>query len=370
METTELARIISQFKIEGKPVEISTFGSGHIHATYRAKNTESGKADYILQRVNHHIFKHVPELMRNISLVTEHLKAKLSNLSNSEIAKKVLTIVPTREGALYYRHTDGSYWRVFIFLANTISYDLVETEQQACEGGRAYGQFQSLLADFDSKQLFEILPNFHNIQFRLDQLQEAIDKNPVNRLQKVADQINFVRSRETAMKRIMHMGKEGKIPVRITHNDTKFNNVLLDQDDHVQCVIDLDTVMPGYMAYDFGDAIRTIVNTTVEDEKDLTKIDVNMRLLKSFADGFISQVSGTLSRNEVLSLAYGCLLLPFIMGVRFLTDYIDGDNYYKIHFPGHNIQRAKSQFRLVEKLEENYSEIEATILNIYEQNKH
>lgn len=370
MEITELSKIQSQFNLEGTPGDISSFGSGHIHATYRIKNSESGKPDYVLQCVNHHIFKNVPELMRNMSLVTEHLKAKYRELPGTDISEKVLAIIPTHDGALFYKHTDGSYWRVFVFLANTKSYDLVETEQQAYEGGQAYGQFQSLLADFDSTKLFEILPNFHNIQFRLDQLQAAIDQDPVNRLQAVADQIDFVRCRETAMKRILLMGQEGKIPVRITHNDTKFNNVLLDQNDRAQCVIDLDTVMPGYMAYDFGDAIRTIVNTTVEDEKDLSKIDVNLNLLKAFAEGFIPQVCATITKDEALSLAYGCLLLPFIMGVRFLTDYIDGDNYYKIHFPEHNIQRAKAQFRLVEKLEENYPEIEATILNIYEQNKH
>ncbi len=366
---TDILKIVSEFQVKGVIDKIEKYGSGHIHETYYLKNKDPWQDDYILQEINHKIFTNIPRLMANIRHVTSHLYKKVSEIPGSDPKQEVLTLVPANNGSDYYLHSDGSYWRIFLFLKGTRSYDLVETTKQAYEGGRAYGRFQSLLSDLDASQLYEILPNFHNLEYRLGLLQDAVKSDSFNRLQEVQDLLRFVYSREDKMMTILNRGKAGILPVKITHNDTKFNNVLLDKDDRAQCVIDLDTVMPGYVAYDFGDAVRTIVNTAKEDEKDLEKINVNMYLFEGFAKGFMQEAVHRLTRNEIDSLSHGCLLLPFIMGVRFLTDYIAGDIYYTIHFPDHNLQRARAQFRLVEKLEKQFPAIQKIILQLSEHDK-
>ncbi len=238
---------------------------------------------------------------------------------------------------------------------------MVETAGQAYQGGIAFGRFGALLADLDASRLHETIPAFHDIENRLNLFREAISRNPKNRVKEVSAEIDFVEKRARQMSTILQMGRTGELPLRITHNDTKFNNVLLDSQDKAQCVIDLDTVMPGYIAYDFGDAIRTIVNTAAEDEKDLEKVGVDMELFRSFTKGFINETKSFLTVNEIHSLSMGVLLLPFIMGLRFLTDYIDGDTYYKIGFAEHNIQRSRAQLKLVEKLEEQYALLQEII---------
>ena len=363
---TDILKIVSEFQVEGVIDNIEKYGSGHIHETYYLKNKNPWMDDYILQQINHKVFTNIPGLMDNIRHVTSHLYRKVSEIPGSVPGQEVLTLVPANNGSDYYRGSDGSYWRIFLFLKGTRSYNLVETTRQAYEGGRAYGRFQLLLSDLDAGQLYEILPDFHNLEYRLSLLQDAVKSDPMNRLQYGQDLLRFVHSRTDKMMTILNMGKAGKLPVRITHNDTKFNNVLLDKDDRAQCVIDLDTVMPGYVAYDFGDAVRTIVNTAEEDEKDLEKINVNMYLFEGFAKGFIREAAPGLTKNEVDSLSHGCLLLPFIMGVRFLTDYIAGDIYYTIHFPDHNLQRARAQFRLTEKLEKQFPAIQKIIRQLTE----
>ncbi|HKJ41642.1 MAG TPA: aminoglycoside phosphotransferase family protein [Sunxiuqinia sp.] len=359
-----ILNITFNFEIEGAIQSIESYGSGHIHETYRLKNRNPDMNDYILQKINTHIFGNVPKLMGNIEYVTEHLRRKLRKIQGANPEKEVLTLVATNSGNSFYKHPDGSYWRMYIFLKGTRSYDLVSTEQQALEGGRAYGRFQALLADLDTTPLFEILPDFHNLDYRINLLNEAIENDPCNRLNEVNEEIEFVKARIVRMKTVLNMGQAGQLPLKTTHNDTKFNNVLLDQNDKAQCVIDLDTVMPGYVAYDFGDAIRTIVNTAAEDEKDLDKIGVNMQLFEAFARGFLQEAVDDLTPDEIESLAYGSLLLPYMIGVRFLTDYLDGDNYFKIHFPGHNLQRARAQFQLTKKLEEQFPRMQTIIKQI------
>ncbi|QNF32862.1 aminoglycoside phosphotransferase family protein [Adhaeribacter swui] len=360
-EAYDLPDIIAQFKIQGTVGAIQTHGSGHIHDTFHVANHQAEAPDYLLQRINHHIFKNVPLLMDNIRQVTAHLREKLQTIPGAEPGKEVLTLVPTHHDQWYYQDEAGNYWRMYYFLKNTNSYDIVQTPQQAFEGGKAFGRFQALLADLAVDRVHDTIPNFHNIQSRLQIFRAAIQKDPVNRVKDVAPEIAFVEERAEAMSTILRLGEAGALPLRITHNDTKFNNVLLSQDNKAQCVIDLDTVMPGYVAYDFGDAIRTTVNTAAEDEKDLEKVTVNMALLESFTQGFLEETKLLLSKTEIESLALGVLLLPYIMGLRFLTDYIDGDNYYKIHFPEHNLQRARAQLQLVKKLEEQYPQIEQII---------
>jgi len=359
-----LAAIVGQFNIQGQAAAIEPHGSGHIHDTFRVINAEAGAPDYLLQRVNHHVFKNVPALMENIQVVTKHLREKLSALPQANPEKEVLTLVPTQSGQWYYTDADGNYWRVYYFLDNTRTYDIVENAQQAYQGGKAFGKFQRLLADLPVNQLHETIPNFHNIESRLRLFREAMAKDPIGRVKAVQPEIQAIEERIATMRTVLNLGESGQIPPRITHNDTKFNNVLLDANNKAQCVIDLDTVMPGYVAYDFGDAIRTTVNTAAEDEKDLSKIKVDLTLFRGFTEGFLSETGAFLSRTELTSLAYGVLLLPYIMGLRFLTDYIDGDNYYKIHFPEHNLQRARAQLQLVKNLEVHFKEMMAIILEV------
>lgn len=355
--------VLSQFLIKGDAVEIKPYGSGHIHDTFHVVTAPSESPDYLLQRINNRVFQNVPALMENIQRVTMHLRKKIGTLPGSDIGKEVLTLVPTKRGSGFYQDSGGNFWRMYYFLNNTRSYDIVRTVQQASEGGKAIGRFLALLSDLNSDFLHETIPHFHDVEIRFQQLQTAIEANSHGRVKEVLAEIAFVKNRIESMSTICRLGREGRLPIRVTHNDTKFNNVLLNDLDQAQCVIDLDTVMPGFIAYDFGDAVRTVVSQTFEDETDIEKIDVNIELFRGFTNGFMNEAKDFLVISEIDSLAEGVLLMPFIMGVRFLTDYIEGDNYYKANFPGHNRQRARVQFRLVKKLEENLSTLQKIILN-------
>ncbi|MDO6390092.1 aminoglycoside phosphotransferase family protein [Pontibacter sp. BT731] len=344
--------VLSHFAIEGSVASITPYGSGHIHDTYYVKNQTPTAPDYLLQRINHHVFRNVPQLMQNIEQVTAHLRKKLDAMPGKRSDREVLTLIPTHQHSMYHQDQDGNYWRLYLLLQGTRSYDVVENAQQAYEGGKAFGRFQALLADMNARSLHESIPDFHNVEYRLKQFETALGENMAGRVKEVLPEIQFVRQRAHAMAAIIRLGREGSLPLRITHNDTKFNNVLFDSQDNAQCVIDLDTVMPGFVAYDYGDAIRTTAVTTPEDEKDLGKIDIDLHLFRGFTQGFLEETHKSLTDQEIGSLSLGITLLPFIMGLRFLTDYLDGDHYYKVHFPAHNLQRCRAQFRLVEVLEE------------------
>jgi Ser/Thr protein kinase RdoA (MazF antagonist) len=360
LKDTAIRDIVLKFKVAGELVTAVPFGSGHINDTFRITTSE-GK-DYLLQRVNNFVFKDVAGLMANLVNVTGHLKKKLINIPGADPDKQVLTLVETRDNGYYIVDESGKYWRIFNFLNNTKSYDQVLTENQAYEGGKAFGRFQYLLADLDTALVVDTIPNFHNIEYRLSNLDKAIAADTANRLSDVQPEIGFANIRRGAMGRILELGKAGVIPKRIIHNDTKFNNVLLDEHDHAQCVIDLDTVMPGYVAYDFGDAIRTIINTAAEDEADPDLINLNAPLFAAYTKGYLQQATGFLTDDEVSSLIHGVMLFPYMQGVRFLTDYLDGDTYYKIHAPEHNLVRTRAQFELVTKMEKAKKELNDIIL--------
>ncbi|MBE8720482.1 phosphotransferase enzyme family protein [Sphingobacterium pedocola] len=353
----KIIEIAKQFDLTSIITDAERFGSGHINDTFKLSTGNPGDRSYLLQRVNHDIFKDIPSLMNNIYLVTNHLKNQFKIKGISDVDKYTLTIIPTKDNKLYHRDDEGSCWRLFILLSDTKSYDIVETTKQAYSGGQAFGQFQKQLADLDATQLVEILPNFHNIDFRIKNLKDAVSSNKADRIGEIPDLLDYVFERELKMRRILDLAATGDLPLRITHNDTKFNNVLLDQNDNVQCVIDLDTVMPGYIAYDFGDAIRTIINSAAEDEIDIDKIVLNIPLFKAYSEGYLSEAKEFLTDKEIESLMYGVLLLPYMQAVRFLTDYIDGDAYYKVHYPNHNLVRAKAQFKLVDELEKHEEEL-------------
>jgi thiamine kinase-like enzyme len=358
--------VISQFNLDGEIRAIHPYGSGHINDTFRLQNADNRKPDYLLQRINHTVFKDIPSLMENIRYVTEHIRKKLEAKGMADSFRRVLTLVPSKNGKMYFKDPEGNFWRIFYFITKTVSYDIVSTRQQAREGGRAFGEFQRWLSDFEPGILTDTIPYFHNIEKRYEKFVKVVAADPIRRVKEVEPEIEFVTDRINAMGTILRYGEAGKIPLRITHNDTKFNNVLFDEKDRALCVIDLDTVMPGYLAYDFGDSIRTIVNTAAEDEKELQKIDVNIQFFKAFTLGFIKETTGLLSKEEIELLPMGALLLPYIMGLRFLTDYIEGDVYYKIHSPGHNLQRARAQFQLLRKLEAVYPSLKEIVLDAAE----
>jgi hypothetical protein len=353
----DLKDIFEYFVADGTFLKGEPYGSGHIHDTFRIETLEKDKDDYILQKLNNKIFKNIPELQHNIERVTVHLRNKLKNIKGSDIKRECLSLVPSRDGKTWIVDRAGNFWRMYIFISNHHSYNFVDSPDKAFEGGKAIGRFQAMLADMPGGPLFETIPWFHNIEKRLETFNKKIEENPAGRVDSVKNEIGLIYERAEDMKIILKLGKEGKIPLRITHNDTKFNNILLDENDKALCVIDLDTVMPGYIHYDFGDAIRTAANTASEDENDLSKIKMDINLFKAYSQGYLSETVETLNDVEKEFLAFAPRLITYTIALRFLTDFIDGDNYFKIHHPLHNLQRARAQLRLVISMEEQYGEM-------------
>jgi Phosphotransferase enzyme family len=355
--------IISHFKTDEGTYHVKPFGSGHINDTFIARHSHNPTSVYLLQKINHFVFKDIAGLLGNMISVTNHLKSKIAKLPGGNPNKEVLTLIEGRDGKYYYADEDGNYWRMTCFLENTRSYDLVTTGQQAYQGGMAYGKFQCLLSDLNPDSIVDAIPNFLNIEKRLIGFNNAIDNDRVGRLKAALFEVEFLISRAAAMKDILRLGNAGILPLRITHNDTKFNNILFDENNEVQCVIDLDTVMPGYVAYDFGDAIRTIINTAMEDEANLDAIQLNIPLFTGFTRGYLSQTHSFLTEAELSSLMSGVLLMPYMQSIRFLTDYLEGDVYYKTSSVEHNLQRARAQMQLFKLLEDNKKKLTDTVNN-------
>lgn len=349
-----LREIFEEFVTGSTFLKADLSGSGHIHDTYHVGTQEKDHDDYILQKLNNTVFRNIPELQENIERVTQHFQKKLSKIPGADPKRETLTLVNARNGKSWINDSEGNYWRMYIFITGQHSYDIVDTPEKAFEGGKAIGRFQAMLSDLPGPPLHETIPYFHNIEKRLESFYKILADDPVSRAVSVTGLIDFVNQRAEIMKSILKLGKDGKIPVRITHNDTKFNNILFDENDKALCVIDLDTVMPGYVHYDFGDAIRTAANAASEDEEDLSKIRMDISLFEAHATGYLSETRKTLNAIEKEYLAFAPILITFIMGLRFLTDYIDGDHYFKIHHENHNLQRAKAQFKLVESMEGQY----------------
>lgn len=357
-----ISEVITQFKCEAEVDSLKSYGSGHINDTYFIKNANSAGCDYLLQRINHHIFKDVAQLTANMSLVINHLKDKLMQTGTGNPEKEVMTLVPTKDDQYFYKDSRGDYWRLSYFLKNTKTYDVVETEKQAYEGGKAFGKFQAMLSDLSAGVLYEVIPDFHNIEVRLGHLKEAIIKDLSGRVASVKSELDTIEAFAESMLYFQQSAPQENLPKRVIHNDTKFNNVLLNLKDEAQCVIDLDTVMDGYVAYDFGDAIRTIINTCAEDEADILKIQLNIPLFNAYTQGYLKEAGQFLTDIEVSSLIKGVLLLPYMQAVRFLTDHINGDTYFKIKFKGHNLQRCRAQLQLLKMLEANAELLQNTIL--------
>lgn len=349
-----LGEIFGYFAAEGTFASGELIGNGHIHDTFKIVTSEADKDDYILQRLNNKIFKNIPELQNNIERVTSHIRNKLMAIPGSDIKRECLILIPSHQGKSWIIDKKGNFWRMYIYITNHRTYNIVDSSDKAYEGGKAIGRFQVMLSDMPGLPLFETIPWFQNVEKRLETLKIKISENPVGRVSEAGEEIEHILQRAENMKIILKLGKEGAIPLRITHNDTKFNNILLDYNDKALCIIDLDTVMPGYVHYDFGDAIRTTANTAAEDEKNLELISLDLNLFKSYSEGYLSETKDALNKVEKEYLAFSPLLITYTIAVRFLTDYIDGDKYFKIYNADHNLQRTRAQLKLLKSMEQQY----------------
>ena len=340
--------IIEQFAISNPVSAPQPLKVGIINDSYILRAQEEGQLSYFLQRVNHHIFRDVEGLQRNIHLVTSHIRKKLQEAGERDIHRKVLQLVPTKAGKLYYETADGDCWRVYVLIENAQSQERV-TPESAYLAGVAFGRFQNQLSDLPSSELVESIPNFHNMTFRLEQLKEAVAHGG-ERLEQTRDILEAIMRRADDMCLADRLHAEGKLPKRINHCDTKVNNMLFDEDGKPMCIVDLDTVMPGYVLSDFGDFMRTAANTGDEDDKDLSRIHVDMDIYNAYREGYLREATFLTDLEREL-LPFGCKLMSYMQAVRFYTDYLNGDTYYKIQYPEHNLVRTRAQLRLLEEQE-------------------
>ena len=352
--------LANHFKFEGDILTVNPTGNGHINDTLLV-TTDAGKK-YILQRLNQSIFKEPKNIMENIENVLSHLKAKLEGMPNVDLERELLTLVYTDSGDCYYIDKTGDFWRSYLYIDHTISYDIVPNTEVYRSCAKKFGEFQKLLSDFDASILHEAIPNFHNTPARFETFLKTLEADPVGRAASVKEEIDFLLARKDDMHALTDKLEAGILPLRVTHNDTKINNILVDADSkEALCVIDLDTIMPGLAAYDFGDSIRSGATSGAEDEPDLTKVNFVTELFESFAEGFIGAVGQNFDEEEIMSLLMGAKLMTLECGMRFLTDHLDGDNYFKIHRENHNLDRARTQFKLVQDMENQWDELTAII---------
>jgi Ser/Thr protein kinase RdoA (MazF antagonist) len=349
--------IVKSF-ITGKDISVAPLGAGHINDSYKVLVDNK---EFVLQKINHAIFKNIPELQNNILRVTSHIRTKLQNKGITDIDRRVLNLIPAKDGKYYYQDAAENYWRLMDFIKDSKSFDVISPEL-AEKTGEAFGEFQSMLADMPGGPLYEIIPNFHNMESRLETFRESVKKNLAGRLSEVRNLVDEIEKRSVEMCLPERLHREGKLPKRTNHCDTKVNNVLFDScGKEVLCVIDLDTVMPGYVLSDFGDFMRTGANTGKEDDTDLNKVSINLPVFEAYTKGYLRTAKDFLTETEIENLALGAKLLTYMQTVRFLTDYIDGDIYYKIKSPKHNLERSLAQFKLLQSMEENYSKMRETV---------
>lgn len=355
---TKLIDISGHFQVTGEVKEVMPFGEGLINSTYRVIMKDA-PAQYILQKVNHHIFKDVELLQNNIKRITEHIRQKLTEAGEAEIDRKTLTIIPALDGKLYYFDGEG-YWRMTLLIPDSLTFEAV-TPEYAYFAGKAFGHFQMMLSDLPGEPLGETIPNFHNMEHRLASFRIAVKDNIAGRLDEVIGLVEEIEMRADDMCQCERLYREGKLLKRINHCDTKVNNMLFDKSGNVLCVIDLDTAMPGFVMSDFGDFMRTAGNTGKEDDTDLDNVSFNMAIFESYTKGYLESAKSFLTPLEIELLPFGARLMTYMQLTRFLADYLNGDIYYKINNPQHNLQRSKAQFRLLQSIESHYPEMQKFI---------
>ncbi len=343
MKAIDTAGILAQFEIEGTVKEVKPLGNGLINDTYHVV-TEGDAPDYVLQRINNAIFQDVDLLQHNIEVVTAHIRCKLEACNTDDINCKVLQFVKTHSGKTYYRDEADCYWRVMVYIPDIVTKEAV-TPESAYDCGKAFGNFEKMLVDVP-EQLGETIPDFHNMELRMRQLREAVKNDVAGRLDEVRDIVDELERDADEMCQAERLHREGRLPKRICHCDTKVNNMLFDRDGQVLCVIDLDTVMPSFIFSDYGDFLRTGANFTAEDDSDLSRVGFNEAIFKAFTTGYLESARDFLTSIEIELLPYAVALFPFMQCVRFLTDYLGGDTYYKIKYPTHNLDRTRNQLAL------------------------
>jgi len=357
----ELISIAHFFQIAGVVNEIAPFGEGHINNTYRV-SLKNSTDEYVLQKINHGIFKDIELLQNNIKRITDHIRHKLAEQGDTDLKRKTLTLIPALDGKLYY--FDGeNYWRMTLLIPDSKTFEVINPEY-AYYAGKAFGNFQSMLADLPGEPLGETIPNFHNMETRLYSFREAVKQNIAGRLNGVTDLVSEIEKRGDEMCLCERWYREGRLPKRINHCDTKVNNILFDETGKVLCVIDLDTTMPGFVMSDFGDFMRTAGNTGKEDDTALDNVSFNMEIFKSYTQGYLKEAKSFLTPIEIELLPFGARLITYMQVSRFLADYLNGDTYYKISHPLHNLQRSKAQFKLLQSMEAHYAEMQSFIASL------
>jgi hypothetical protein len=345
--------IAEQFQFEGIYSRIEPIGAGHINDTYLAEFEANGENNrYVVQCINRNVFGDPEGMMSNIQSVTSHLSQKI-NSSGGDSRRETLTLVPAMDGNCYYRTDEGDYWRSYLYISNARTYELIENIDHAYHAGAAFGNFLHWLSNFPARNLVETIPNFHHTRKRFEAFVAALEKDELNRAQSSKAEISFVLQRESKVSVLVDAQNNGEVPERITHNDTKLNNVMIDDMTGTGvCVIDLDTVMPGLSLYDYGDAIRSITNRAPEDEQDLERVNFDPEIFETYTRGYLESAGDVLTSQEKDYLAFSAILMTLECGIRFLTDHLRGDRYFKIHRADHNLDRCRTQFKMVADMEE------------------
>ncbi len=355
-----LLKALKAFLPEETVKSCSRFGNGHINDTYLVTCTE-GAPRYILQRINQDVFQNIDALNHNVERVTEFLHDKIT-AQGGDPNRETVVLIPTKDGRKHYFDEQGECWRLTLYIEDSVCYDQVEKPEDFYQSGKAFGQFQGMLADFPADELVETIPDFHDTPKRFQALMRAVETDRMGYVSAVRDELDFVRRREADTHAAMDMLKRGELPLRVTHNDTKLNNIMFDEKDgRVLCVVDLDTIMPGLSIFDFGDSIRFGANTGAEDEQDLSKVSLSLELFEYYVRGFLDGCGGSLTKAELQMLPMGAKLMTLECGIRFLTDYLEGSVYFKTAYPEHNLVRARSQFALVADMERKWDEMQKIV---------
>lgn len=360
MQQHELHKIIEEFSVKGGFVDAIPFGSGHINDTYLI-TTSSGK--YILQRLNHNVFKNIEMMNHNIIMALNHLFQKQKTIGDNRFSE--FNIILCEDGNNYHKDENDNYWRLMNFVSNSTSFDVAEKPETAFEAAKAYGYFQKMLIDLKPKDFFPVIKDFHNLEMRINSFNNVLKNNADNRNQFALDEIAFVSDHRHLGIKLKGLLESKQIPIRVTHNDTKINNVLLHKETLKGiAVIDLDTIMPGSVLFDFGDMVRTFTSPAQEDETDLSKVVLRLNIFKAMAGGYLSELKEELTETEINNLVFGGKIMTFMIGLRFLTDYLDGDKYFKTSRKDHNLQRCRTQFKLLREIEKNEEKLKQIILEI------
>jgi aminoglycoside phosphotransferase (APT) family kinase protein len=362
-KTYDIRSLARNFAMPGNYVSHAPCGHGHINDTYEIRYNQAGThVRYILQRINHEIFTKPAEVMDNIRRVTTHIAAKLEELGEPESCRKVLTLVPCRNGTLWHADRDGNHWRAYFYIEGAEAHNHVNSTALAEEAARAFGSFQKHVSDMGGERLADTIPDFHHTRSRYDAFARAVEENRAKRRDAVAAEIAWVREREPVVDVLLDLHAAGKLPERITHNDTKINNVMIDhQTGEGLCIMDLDTVMPGLALYDFGDLVRTTTISTAEDERDASRVMMRLPMFDALVRGYLSTARGFLTKEEMAQLAFSGKLITLETGIRFLTDHLNGDVYFKTNRPGHNLDRFRVQAALVNDIDRQFSQMEETV---------